>query len=182
MTPVISSSVKRLVLGLLQDRGMSLSRLFRFLRPHTNNDEKEMALVKREILLHHRLSYLQDPCLTSSRQGSANAFVAPLQGVYGDLQRRLCRDDRNKKGDVLLLILVTPFAEGGDFGKYLARRKQLGDPLTEEEVAQFTAMMLRTVVFLHQYGVAHRDIKPENWLVFGSSTKSDEVIEREQKI
>ncbi|XP_038047387.1 serine/threonine-protein kinase par-1-like [Patiria miniata] len=57
--------------------------------------------------------------------------------------------------------LVTEFAEGGPFMRYLCDRKRL----SERETRKFMRQLVSAVDYMHQADVVHRDIKIENFLL-----------------
>ncbi|XP_022106830.1 hormonally up-regulated neu tumor-associated kinase-like [Acanthaster planci] len=57
--------------------------------------------------------------------------------------------------------LVTEFAQGGPFMRYLCDRKKL----SERETRKFMRQLVSAVDYMHQAEVVHRDIKIENFLL-----------------
>ena len=55
------------------------------------------------------------------------------------------------------LCIVTKFASGGDFEKYMRNRQ-----FSEDEAMSYFAMILLGLDFLHSKDIFHRDLKPGN--------------------
>ena len=56
------------------------------------------------------------------------------------------------------LCIVTKYASGGDFEKFMRKQQNI----TEEEALEYFAMILLGLDFLHSKNIFHRDLKPGN--------------------
>ena len=60
------------------------------------------------------------------------------------------------------LCIVMEFAENGELEQYLNRRKQQGQPLSQDEVLEWFIQLCLGLKHIHDHRILHRDLKCEN--------------------
>ena len=60
------------------------------------------------------------------------------------------------------LCIVMEHAENGELEQYLNRRRELGHPLSEDEVLEWLIQLCLGIKYIHDQRILHRDLKCEN--------------------
>lgn len=95
-------------------------------------------------------------------------------------------------GDVDPIYIVMAVMDG-DFSKVIHKTRDFqATPMSVEDIQDYTAQMLRGLVYMHSKGVMHRDMKPGNMMVskqkelklmdFGCARTLYEVISKTKKV
>jgi NIMA (never in mitosis gene a)-related kinase len=100
---------------------------------------------------------IKEPWLLHTLQHEA---LVPVESIFVHFGQNSISNMREH-----YVCFVMPFYELGDLEKFLKKRAQKKEPLTQSELINYMVQLASGVACLHEHNLLHRDLKPSNILL-----------------